>query len=288
MKFRSLFISTAVACLLLPRTSAAQENQFPSVEGWKLFLEETAYTPNNLFEVIDGAADLFLEYNFVDLHIGRYTQGELDIKVELYRHATDVDAFGMYSQERFADYHFIEIGVQGYLEKGTLNFLAGRYYVKLSTIQEGENAQSVMQQLAKAVEMHLHQGTSLPGILAAFPTENKRPFTEQYIAKSFLGYSPLNGVFVTSYDDGAPYRLFVIRLKTPEEALTTLKDLDKALPASATRSGEGAERSIADPNNGGVMIVLKGSNLLGIVSTEAVNKRGAVLEVFGKRLSSLR
>jgi hypothetical protein len=288
MRFPSLFVFTVVVCLFLPRTSAAQEKLFPSVEGWKLSQEETSYTPNNLFDVIDGAADLFLEYNFIDLHIGRYTRGELDIKVELYRHATSVDAFGIYSQERFADYHFIEIGVQGYLEKGALNFLAGTYYVKISTIQESENAQSGMQQLAKAVEKHLHQGTSLPGILATFPAENRKPYTEQYIARSFLGYSPLNSVFVASYDDGTPFRMFVIRLKTPEQASKTLKDLDKALPASAAKSGEGAERSIADPNNGAVRIVLKGSYLLGVVSTEAVNKRGALLEAFCKRLSSRR
>jgi hypothetical protein len=288
MKLRTLFVFTVMACLLLSRMSGAQEKPFPAVEGWKLSQEETAYTPNNLFDVIDGAADLFLEYNFVVLHIGRYTQGEVEIKVELYRHATSADAFGMYSQERFADYHFIEIGNQGYMEKGALNFLTGDYYVKISTIQEGENAQGGMQQLAQAVEKHLHQGGSLPAILTAFPSENRKPYTEQYVAKSFLGYSSLNGVFVASYDDGTPFRMFVIRLKTPEEASKTLQDLGKALPASVALSGEGEERSIADPNNGAVKIVLKGSYLLGVVSTEAVNKRGALLEAFGKRLTSLR
>src|SRR5512137_1524240 len=114
--------SILVAALLIWAAASlpAQKNepQFPSVAGWKLAVEETVYTPNNLWDVIDGAADLFLEYNFVDLHIARYQQtADLEIKVELYRHKSSVDAFGIYSQERYPDYHFIDLGTQGYADK---------------------------------------------------------------------------------------------------------------------------------------------------------------------------
>ena len=130
--------------LALASISNAQNTptSFPQIGGWKLTAEGTVYTPNNLWDVIDGAADLFLEYGFVDLQIARYQQtADLEIKVELYRHKSAVDAFGMYSQERYPDYHFIDLGTQGYVEKGALNFLCGEYYVKISTVQSEQPAQ---------------------------------------------------------------------------------------------------------------------------------------------------
>jgi hypothetical protein len=261
---------------------------FPQVEGWKVAQEETVYNPNNLFDVIDGAADLYLEYDFIDLHIGRYTKGDLEIKAELYRHGSAVDAFGIFSQERFADYHFIDIGVQGYLEKGALNFLSGIYYVKISTIQEGVSAQDAMQLIAKAVEKHIRQSKAWPAMLAAFPTRNKKAYSEQYVSKNFLGYSPLNAAFVASYDDGLSFKAFAIALATPEEAVKTLDGFVKALPKNATRKEIGKKQEIQDPNNGCIEVVLKGIYMFGVISPEAGNNRDSFLSEFGTKLSSLR
>ena len=245
---RLLLLSVVVIAVYVtgPQNASAQEIVFPPVQEWKFAQEETVYNPNNLFDIIDGAADLYLEYDFLDLHIGRYTKDDLEIKVELYRHGSAVDAFGIYSQERFADYHFIEIGVQGYSEEGALNFLSGIYYVKISTIQKGASAQEGMLLIARAMEGHLHQAKSLPAMLSVFPARNKKPYSEQYVAKNFLGYSPLNAAFVANYDDGSPFRAFLMKLETPDDALTTLNSFIKALPKDATRQApRKAER--ADP-----------------------------------------
>jgi hypothetical protein len=267
---------------------AAQELVFPRVERWTLTQEETVYNANNLFDVIDGAADLYLEYDFVDLHIGRYTKNELEIKVEIYKHGSAVDAFGIFSQERFADYHFVDLGVQGYLELGALNFLSGIYYVKISTIQEGPAAQDALLLIAKAVEKHLRQNKAWPATLAAFPVEKKKPYSEQYIAKNFLGYSPLNGAFVASYDDVSSFKAFVIKFATAEEAIKTLDSFVKALPKSATRRETGGKQVIQDPNNGQVEIVLKGKEMFGVVGPEAGRSHDTFLNEFSKNLSSLK
>jgi hypothetical protein len=91
MRIPLLCLIAVTVFFVRPRNASAQELAFPQVEGWKLTQEETVYSPNNLFDVIDGAADLYLEYNFVDLHIGRYAKDALEIKVELYKHGSSVD-----------------------------------------------------------------------------------------------------------------------------------------------------------------------------------------------------
>lgn len=287
-RIRILFFIAAVVSFARPQHTTAQEAILPQVEGWKLAQEETVYTPSNLFDVIDGAADLYLEYDFIDLHIGRYTKDELEIKAELYEHGSTVDAFGIFSQERYADYHFIDLGVQGYLEKGALNFLSGVYYVKISTIQEGSAAQDALLLIARAVEKHLHQTKAWPAMLAAFPAGKKQAYSEQYVARSFLGYSSLKGAFVAIYDDGAPFKAFLIKFGSPEEAIKTLGNFEKALPKNATREEIDGKSEIQDPNNGRVEIVLKGNYMFGVVGPEAGVSHDTFLIEFGEKLSSLK
>jgi hypothetical protein len=286
-----IFLVSAVAILAFfarPQNTTAQAVVFPQIEGWKCALEESAYNPNNLFDAIDGAADLYLEYDFVDLHIGRYTKDNLEIKVELYRHGSAVDAFGIYSQERFADYHFIEIGVQGYSEKGALNFLSGIYYIKISTIQEGASAQEGMLLIAKAVEKHLHQANSLPSMLSVFPPRHKKAYSEQYVSKNFLGYSPLKAAFVASYNDDSPFKAFIIKFSTPDEALKTLANFVNALPRNATRQEIRGKQEIQDPNNGDIEVVLKSNYMLGVISPKDGKNRDSFLSEFGMRLIPLK
>jgi hypothetical protein len=174
------------------------------------------------------------------------------------------------------------------LEKGALNFLTGIYYVKISTIQEGSAAQDAMLLIAKAVNRQLQQSNTWPALFAAFPTGRKAAYSEQYIAKSFLGYGPLNGAFVASYDDGSLFKAFVIKFETPEVAVKTLASFEKALPQNASRKEIGGKREIQDSNNGRIEIVLKGSYMFGVVSSETGNGHDAFLNEFGKLLSSIK
>jgi hypothetical protein len=288
MRIAALSIIAVTLAFAHPGKSEAQELVFPQVAGWKLAPEETIYNPNNLFDVIDGAADLYLEYDFVDLHIARYTKDEFEVKAEIYKHKSSADAFGIFSQERFADYHFIDLGLQGYIEKGVVNFLSGIFYVKISTIQEGTSAQQAILLIARAVDKHLKQSKTWPAMLASFPEAKKRTHSEQYIAKNFLGYSTLNRVYVSTYDNGSSFKAFVARFGTPEEAIKTLDSFVKALPKTAlTRESRGI-REIQDPNNGRIEVVLKGDFLFGVVSQEDGKGHDTFLNEFGNKLSSFK
>ena len=122
---KTAFFLFFITCIIY-----GQDSLFPKIPGWQISEEDQVYDANNLWDIIDGAADLFLEYYFVDLHTARYINTDsIEVKVELYRHNSPVNAFGMYSQERDPGYHFIQVGVQGYIEEGVLNFLDGVYYI---------------------------------------------------------------------------------------------------------------------------------------------------------------
>ncbi|MCK5463933.1 MAG: hypothetical protein KAI95_12985, partial [Bacteroidales bacterium] len=41
---------------------------FPEVKNWNLTVLPDVYTPGNLWDLINGAAESYLSYDFVDLH----------------------------------------------------------------------------------------------------------------------------------------------------------------------------------------------------------------------------
>jgi hypothetical protein len=252
-------------------------------------MEETVYKPDNLWDLIDGAADLYLEYNFVDLRLGRYQNDDsAEIKVELYRHASEADAFGIYSQERYPDYHFLDIGAQGYREKGVLNFLAGSYYVKISSVQAGDKVQEGLLSIAKMVESHLQQPKAMPSLLTAFPIAGRAVNTEQYIAKSFLGYSFLNGAYVVTYDAGGSFKSFVIDGGNADQVQNLVSTYIAGIPKEGVNKLANGWLKITDPHNGSIEMGWKDRYLIGAYGEEKASSRSTFLQELAKNLTSIR
>ncbi len=285
----SLIVMLCLPICIATAEPASSESPFPEIKGWKLTVEKTVYTPENLWDVIDGAADLFLEYNFVDLHVGRYQQSEgLEVKVELYRHRSSADAFGMYSQERYPDYHFIELGVQGYLEKGSLNFLTGPYYIKISTIQSGKSAQDAMLSVGNEVCRHLNQADAWPELLGVFPTEGKQTNTEQFVARNFLGYSFFNSAYVASYSVEGEFKAFVMQMESADKAASTIDNYLKNLTKGGTVKIEDGVFDIQDPHSGRVEAVVKGNFICGVISPSGPKDHRGFLKQLEESLAGLK
>jgi hypothetical protein len=277
---RIFFGCTVLFILFLPASSSySQESLFPQISDWKIAQDDPVYTSNNLWDIIDGAADLFLEYAFVDLHIARYIGTDsTEVKVELYRHASDVDAFGMYSQERDTGYNFIQVGVQGYLQQGVLNFLTGSFYIKLSTYQTGSKAQDAMVIIGRRLVEHLQQNNSMPKLFKVFPEEGKLRNTDQYVARNFLGYSFLNSAYVASYKDSSVFKVFVIEAATPEKANAVVAAYLNVVPKESIAKPASDTYQIHDPHNGMIGLQKYGRYLYGIINCADNNMRDRYLK----------
>ncbi|HEX7572275.1 MAG TPA: DUF6599 family protein [Bacteroidota bacterium] len=242
---------------------AANGSIFPTVAGWKIAPPpgDSVYTPDNLWDIIDGAAELFLSYGFVDLHIMEYTDTTgTDVRVELYRHASRANAFGIYSQERNPGYNFIEIGTQGYVEEKVLNFLCGMYYVKISSHREGKAGIDGMALIGRRVAEHLGQKAGWPATLTLLPAEKRLPNTESYIAENFLGYRVFHSAFTARYEGGCT--LFIMDLESASRARGVAEAYMKAAGRQLELT-EGEIADIPDPHNGSLAMLLKGRTISG-------------------------
>lgn len=195
----------------------ADNELFPEIKGWDLKIEKETYTPANLFELIDGAADLYIQYGFQRLYIATYHKNQdMEIRVELYHHNLPENAYGIYTSERMPDYNFIPVGVQGYTGEGILNFLTGEYYVKIMSAGRINAGEGDMKHIAEKIADNLKQNNSWPSEMSFFPEEGKIFMSDGYVAKNFLGYGFLQAAFTAKYTTGGGLTLFIIHGKDKE------------------------------------------------------------------------
>jgi hypothetical protein len=256
--------------------------KFPEVPGFVLTTEAMVYEPSNLWDFIDGAADLFVSYGFVDLHIAYYrSRGGVEIRAEVYRHDTPENAFGMYSQERSPANNYVKVGTQGYAEEGIFNFFAGQYYVKLSSNQTGDAAHDSLRTIALRLETALGQPAAWPAALALLPAEARLPNSEQYIAESYLGYTFLQGAYTAQYRTNELFEIFVI----PATSDSIAASMCSALAAvNHVTLSSGSIQMIADPHQGEIAMVVKGRYLGGVVHCMDTSARSRFVEILQSAL----
>ncbi len=269
MKPRTLLLIAVSVHLLVNAKAVTPDELFPEFNNWNLKIDETVYVPENLWELINGAADIYLAYDFQDLHIGEYTNEKDEmIRVELYRHGNPENTFGIYSAERMPDYQFITVGIEGYTSFGALNFFTGNYYVKVIWSGTGGSDDNVLVELAEEIEIQLSQKNKWPDVLSYLPDLNKMPRSEGYSNENFLGYSYLHSAFTAGYAiDDKEFNLFIIRLNDNDEVRQTIDKYFKTIQFDV--SGDSMnEYIVEDPFNGKIGMGIKDNFLFGVYNLD--------------------
>jgi hypothetical protein len=226
------------------RASSVMADLFPKVKGWSFKGNPDIYTPDNLFEYINGAAEVFLMYDFEKLATLTYeNQAKQSITVEIYRHRDKIFGFGIYAQEKPEKSAFLQIGTQGYYETGVLNFFKGRYYVKISSFDIKKGEEQILKALAADVAAKLDGDKGFPKAIASFPAKGLVANSERYIAKHFLGHRFLHSAFTAEYKIGGKERqIFIIEAENKAEAEKMIKEYQgfaktKGIAAEAVDGG---------------------------------------------------
>ncbi len=259
------------------------ENLFPDLEGWERPEDIDVYVPDNLWDIINGAADLFMAYDFQELYWGQYDRSGEDniyIVMEIYRQGGPLNAFGAYSQERPGSPELTDVGVEGYKAPGVLHFFVSDCYVKIRSHDRSEETGEAMEKLARHVSGRLDPDPAFPATVDKLPEEGRVAFTETFINTNFLGHPFLSGAFVSNYDiDGNSFNLFVIEHENRRECEQMLADYYEFTEQDPGTLTEGVHR-MDDRWNGEVGIVWKGDTLYGYYNLEDEELREKYLNFF--------
>jgi hypothetical protein len=255
------------SCLLLVLLfgpASAQDFMFPELSGYKKNTDFQVFVPDNLWDFINGAAETYLAYGFVDLHVAEYKKGKNVIKIEIYRQRDHIMAFGIYSTERSPSFKYINLGSQGYNTEGAINFFKGNYYVKIRTFSKSEKALQAAESLAFSVAGMLEGSTDMPAVLSMFPSDGKKKNEEMYINESVLGHKFLNRAFRANYESGPDiFSVFIFNCKSPEEASESANAFLASAGIDALESSSG-KYVLADGYNGTIFLAWKDSRMVAI------------------------
>jgi len=228
-RFGFLFLIPFVIILMITtsRTRAEKydshspQSLMPQLSNWAMTEEPSNYFPENLFEFINGAAEIYLAYDFKELSVSQYSQegSTASMAVEIYEMSNDTNAFGIYGAERYPDNNFVSIGIQGYVEEGVLNYLIGKYYVKLLCFEGSTRSGEYLELFAKAIAEKTQGKTTFPVLLSHFPKEGLVPNSEKFILKNVMGYSFLHDGYLSNYKVGDfEFDSFIIQGRNEEDA----------------------------------------------------------------------
>jgi len=207
-------------------TASPLASLLPHLTNWKLTEEPRPFRPDTLFEYIDGAAEVYLNYDFKELLVAQFQEksSKASMTVEIYDMGNGRNAFGIYSAERYPESRFLPIGNQGYLDEGTLNFLVGRYYVKLLCFEAGARSEEFLTRYAKDMTGKIKDPGSLPALLTVFSKDGLIANGEKFILRNFLGFKFLSNGFIANYKvNDVEFDCFFIEGKSDEEAGAMLK-----------------------------------------------------------------
>jgi hypothetical protein len=272
--------------------SGTNESPFPDISGWKPTAEVETYSPTTLYEYIDGAADLYLAYDFEELKVADFkSEKKGAVTLEIYRLHSPTDAFGIYSQERLPASNYISIGAQGYIDKNMLNFIAGPYYVKINSFDTGAEDQKILLAFAGKTAESLEKGeqkAGLPRLLAAFPEEGKVKNSEKYISKKFLGYSFFHSAFIADYSlGGKTASLFVMEGADQNDCRDMLQKYFQQIGRTQTILEEG-RYTLTDPHHGEIDFFWKGKYVWGALNFNDSGLRSNYLTLFEAGLQVIR
>jgi hypothetical protein len=157
------------------------------VDGWKASQKDGLYGRDNLYDYINGGAELYLSFGFKRVINRTYERPKQpDIVVDLFDMGTSKNAYGVFS-------HSMETvettyGQGSQYSEGLLLFWKDRYYLSVMSYPETPESQKALFILGEKIETAIKGEGPLPDILDLLPQDFLIPESIRY----FRHYAWLN------------------------------------------------------------------------------------------------
>jgi hypothetical protein len=165
------------------RQTAAGPPAIPGPEfapGWANAGPLRTFTGQDLFNQIDGGAELFLEFGFVKLRLQGYARDKTELTLNAYEMESAASALGVYMMKMGRETAFPEVGARNSSEDVQLTILKGRYFVQVDNLGEVPATKAETVALANAFLAGVAQ-ESAPTPLDLLPAEGKVAGSERLI-----------------------------------------------------------------------------------------------------------
>jgi len=261
-----------------------------SLEGWRIAEGPTSYTPDTLWEYLDGGAPRYEAYGFERMIHSRYQLGDdplSSVIADVYDMGSELGAFGIYSSIRPPDATFQSWGAEGYRSGTVAAAWRGQVFVHVVADDERPELIEMTQILVAHVCDEVTGSVSPPTILQPLPPDGLVPHSERYEATDLLGHAALRGGVLATYEvGGSRGELFFSELENEAEA-------EEALQAFRREEERWAEVADApdgfrfqDPGAGSGTVLRAGRFVAGVHGDLSFEAQEGLLERLIERLRS--
>lgn len=285
---RSPFFTVAcvfVALLAAADASLAADAPHPALGAldrggtWKIVPSPREFGPENLYEEIDGEAELFLPYGMKRLtvaHVSERSRPGEEVRVELYRMGSPRDAYGIWSQHRYPDQELLGLpSAEAVISDTSADFFRGDTFVRLRA-KPGESSRRLVVGLARDVAAVLPGDGAAPaeaGILERFPARIRG--TVIYQKRAMLGYECLAPGFEARFEAAEGSGRVVLLPPAAEGTEARLSRLSRELPGHS-EAGPGFFR--AKLPSGTLWIFPSGDCVVGVAGGQGGAEARRILE----------
>ena len=193
-----LYLVILLIILLISCSSDGLLSYLPQngeIEFWGRSGESLLFDSSNLYDLINGAADVYLEYGFENVINQEYIKNDtLSIIVSIYKMINSESALGIFSFNRRPEFNHINIGDIGYETEYNISFYKGSFYVTVESFFLNNEIINARREFAENIENKIKEKGETPDILKILPEEHGTANSEKYIK----GIISLNNIFFIS------------------------------------------------------------------------------------------
>jgi hypothetical protein len=264
------------------------------LDAWAPPTDIRIFTPENLWEKINGRADIYLAYRMVDMTFGTYrSEADPEQFVDVYQYdmGSPDNAFGIYRAELPPDPKPIDVGREGYATPGGVFFWKGQHYVRVEAADDNAVLAAAAEGVARALGKSITGSDQPLWAEAILPTADRVEGKFEYHASDAFSLDFLSDVFSAEYAvDGATFQTFIHR---GEDAAATQRVFDayrvffKDYGSILREEGsEGFDMLIGD--SGGIIdaVFVKGRYLGGVSGAPSVELAAERCVSFAKAIEA--
>jgi hypothetical protein len=199
----AVLVATAAASAA-PKPAASAPNESPPTLPPELsaFSAPETFTADNLYDKIDGKAELYMTAGFVGLKCQRLAlKASNDVWMEwfVYDMGALPQAFSVFSLQRRAEAQTLDLTPFAYQTQNSLYFVCGRYYVEAVTAMPTEPMMAAMLAMARQFVAANPSGAAEIPELKLFPPENLEPGSQGLQMANAFGFDQFTNVFTAKY-----------------------------------------------------------------------------------------
>ena len=195
-------------------------------QGWQIFDEVKQFTPENLYEQINGRAAFFLAYDMITMTYVSFVYGDETtrfINLSIFDMGTPTNAFGVFSAERSQGESPLDLGRSGYRADANYFIWKGQYYIRIISAGTTDEFQRIGMDLARKVTNFLLDSGEQVWGLTALPLTDRMPESVQYFKVDAMGLDFMRNTYTATYHKAnTVVTAFLSRQGSAESARATM------------------------------------------------------------------